>query len=92
MFLVVLTAFFYRSYKLNKMIFEIESKYKDFSGEKVKFAAISDEIWKKEVEKYRFNLKNYVCPHNSSSLLFFSDNLFFTILIIFSILIYLSKY
>ena len=45
---------------INSDIAMIESKYRDYSGQSVKFAAISSEMWKKEVEKYRFNLKNKI--------------------------------
>lgn len=45
---------------INNDIFTIEEKYKEFSGNNIRFAAISQNIWKKEVEKYRFNLKNKI--------------------------------
>ena len=40
---------------INLSINELEKAYNEFSGKLVKFAALNDDIWKKEVEKYRFN-------------------------------------
>lgn len=45
---------------INKSIFNLENYFEDFSGNKLKFAAINDDLWKKETEKYRFNLKNKI--------------------------------
>ncbi len=45
---------------INGSILDIERLYADFSGTKYKFAAINDELWSKETEKYRFNLKNKI--------------------------------
>ena len=35
-----------------------EKYYEDYSGNKVKFAALTEEIWQKEMENYRNNIKN----------------------------------
>jgi hypothetical protein len=43
---------------INNDIFSLEKFYEDFSGNKVKFAALSDNLWKKEMENYRINIKN----------------------------------
>ena len=45
---------------INNQISVLEGYYNDFSGNNYKFAAISDELWKEETEKYRFNLKNKI--------------------------------
>ena len=45
---------------LNSSILNIEKHYKEFSGICYKFAAINDDLWLKEVEKYRNNLKNKI--------------------------------
>ncbi len=45
---------------INNSIDKIEHFYTDFSGNKYRFAAIDEDLWKKETEKYRFNLKNKI--------------------------------
>ena len=45
---------------INQEIDKIESYYKKYSKRDVKFAAINNDLWKKEVEKYRINLKNKI--------------------------------
>ena len=45
---------------INNSIHKIETFYSDFSGNKYKFAAIDEDLWRKETEKYRFNLKNKI--------------------------------
>ena len=45
---------------INSSIMKLESFYKDFSGNKYRFAAVNDNLWKKEVEKYRLNRKNQI--------------------------------
>jgi DNA polymerase-3 subunit gamma/tau len=45
---------------INESIKNIEKFYEDFSGNKVKFAALDAELWQKETEKYRMNKKNKV--------------------------------
>ena len=45
---------------INKSINELEKYFEDFTGNNLKFAAINDNLWKKETEKYRFNLKNKI--------------------------------
>lgn len=45
---------------INEKISVIEDYYVKFSGKELRLAAISDDLWKKEVEKYRFNLKNKI--------------------------------
>ena len=58
---------------INESIDKVEKYYESFAGNKIKFAAVIDELWKKETEKYRFNLKNkikynYIEEENVSSL------------------------
>ena len=43
---------------LNNSIDDIGKYYEDFSGNKVKFAALTEDLWKKEMENYRNNIKN----------------------------------
>lgn len=45
---------------INDSINELEKRYLDFSGNKVNFAAVNVDLWQKETEKYRFNLKNKI--------------------------------
>ena len=45
---------------INNNIVTLEDYFFEFSGNKLKFAAINSEIWQKETEKYRFNLKNKI--------------------------------
>ncbi len=45
---------------INDSIDKIESYYKDYSGIMYKFAAVEDDLWKKEVENYRNNIKNKI--------------------------------
>ena len=45
---------------INDSIINIEENYADFSGNKVKFAALNEKLWKEETEKYRMNVKNKV--------------------------------
>ena len=45
---------------INASISKLESLYKEYSGTDYRFAAINENLWKKEVEKYRFNLKNKI--------------------------------
>ena len=43
---------------INNSLDDLGKYYEDFSGNKVKFAALTDELWKKEMENYRNNIKN----------------------------------
>ena len=43
---------------INNSVNDIGKYYEDFSGNKVKFAALTDDLWKKEMENYRNNIKN----------------------------------
>ena len=43
---------------INNVIDDLENYYEDFVGNKVRFAALSEDLWKKEMENYRINLKN----------------------------------
>lgn len=45
---------------INSGIDNLERYYADFSGVKYRFAAINSDLWLKETEKYRFNLKNKI--------------------------------
>lgn len=45
---------------INADIDKIEDFYYEFSGNKYKFAAIDEKIWKEEVKKYRFNKDNKI--------------------------------
>lgn len=45
---------------INNNISNLEKYYSDFTGNKYKFAAINCDLWSKETEKYRFNLKNKI--------------------------------
>lgn len=45
---------------INMSIKDLEKYYGEFSGNKLKFAAINEDLWLKETEKYRFNLKNKI--------------------------------
>jgi len=45
---------------INMEIDKIEKYYKSFSDIDMLFAAVTDDLWKKEVEKYRINLKNKI--------------------------------
>jgi hypothetical protein len=43
---------------INDVIGDLEKYYEDFAGNKVRFAALSEDLWKKEMENYRINIKN----------------------------------
>ena len=43
---------------INNSVNDIGKYYEDFSGNKVKFAALTDDLWKNEMENYRNNIKN----------------------------------
>lgn len=43
---------------INNVIDDLEKYYEDFVGNKVRFAALSEDLWKKEMENYRINIKN----------------------------------
>ena len=43
---------------INNSIDDLGKYYEDYSGNKVKFAALTDELWHKEMENYRNNIKN----------------------------------
>ena len=43
---------------INNSIDDLGKYYEDYSGNKVKFAALTEEIWQKEMENYRNNIKN----------------------------------
>lgn len=43
---------------INNSIDDLGKYYEDFSGNKVKFAALTEDLWKKEMENYRNNIKN----------------------------------
>ena len=43
---------------INDVIGDLEKYYEDFAGNKVIFAALSEDLWKKEMENYRINIKN----------------------------------
>ena len=43
---------------INNSIDDLGKYYEDYSGNKVKFAALTDELWQKEMENYRNNIKN----------------------------------
>lgn len=45
---------------INLNVSELEKAYNDYSGKLIKFAALNDDIWKKEVEKYRLNRKENI--------------------------------
>jgi len=45
---------------INNSISSLEKYYYDYSGNNYKFAAINEDLWSKETEKYRFNLKNKI--------------------------------
>ena len=45
---------------VNDKIDTIEGLYSEFLGNNYRFAAISSDLWKKEVEKYRNNVKNKI--------------------------------
>ena len=45
---------------INSSISDLEKHYCSFSGKKLRFAAINEDLWEKETEKYRFNLKNKI--------------------------------
>ncbi len=45
---------------INSAVHDLEKYYNDFSGNNLKFAAINEDLWGKETEKYRFNLKNKI--------------------------------
>ncbi len=43
---------------INNSIDDLGKYFEDYSGNKVKFAALTEEIWQKEMENYRNNIKN----------------------------------
>jgi DNA polymerase III gamma/tau subunit len=43
---------------INNSVDDIGKYYEDFSGNKVKFAALTEDLWQKEMENYRNNIKN----------------------------------
>ena len=45
---------------INSSIDELEKYYKEFSGKLLRFAALNSDIWDKEKEKYRINLKKNI--------------------------------
>ena len=45
---------------INDSIFDLEKLFEEFSGNKVRFAALNTKLWKEETEKYRLNVKNKV--------------------------------
>jgi hypothetical protein len=45
---------------INDDIDNLEKLYEEYLGNKVRFAALDDNLWKKETEKYRLNVKNKV--------------------------------
>ena len=45
---------------INEDIDNLEKLYEEYLGNKVRFAALDDNLWKKETEKYRLNVKNKV--------------------------------
>ncbi len=45
---------------INLSISDLENSYKDFSGKLIRFAALNDDLWQKEVEKYRLNRKKNI--------------------------------
>ena len=45
---------------INDSIFKLEKLYTDYSGNKYRFAALNQELWKKEAANYSKNLKNKV--------------------------------
>ncbi len=45
---------------INNTIDVLEKYYSDYSGNNYRFAAINENLWAKETEKYRFNLKNKI--------------------------------
>jgi hypothetical protein len=45
---------------INDSINNLEKMYEKYSGNKVRFAALSSTKWKNETEKYRLNKKNKV--------------------------------
>ena len=45
---------------INANIYKVEKLYANFTGKDYHFAAVNEKLWEKEVEKYRFNLKNKI--------------------------------
>ena len=45
---------------INEKIGILENLFKDFDGNSYRFAALDNDLWKKEVEKYRNNVKNKI--------------------------------
>ena len=45
---------------INDHINALEKFYEEYSSKNMKFAAVNNEIWKKEVEKYRLNRNNQI--------------------------------
>lgn len=58
---------------INNTIDILEKYYSNYSGNNYRFAAINEDLWAKETEKYRFNLKNkiqynYIDEENDSNI------------------------
>ena len=45
---------------INQDINKLEKLYSDFSNKDYRFSAVNNDLWKKEVEKYRINMKNKI--------------------------------
>ena len=61
---------------INQDIDKIEKYYKKYSKNDVRFAAVNDDLWKKEVENYRINKKNKIqYTYMEESVLSTSDKL-----------------
>ena len=43
---------------INNAVDDLGKYYEDYSGNKVKFAALTEDLWQKEMENYRNNIKN----------------------------------
>ena len=43
---------------INNAVNELGKYYEDYSGNNVKFAALTEDLWQKEMENYRNNIKN----------------------------------
>lgn len=64
---------------INNTIDILEKYYSNYSGNNYRFAAINEDLWAKETEKYRFNLKNkiqynYIDEENDSNIDVDMDN------------------
>ena len=60
---------------INREIIKLEKYYSDFSGNKILFAAVKSDLWKKEVEKYRINLKNKIKYNYIEEKILSTDNI-----------------